>query len=319
MTGVFSPITIFIERARGTMGLYDRDYYREEDEGTEWVSASRFFGGMSVTFLLILVNVALFLGNMFLTPNGNTLTGLLAMHDWTIQTPRYWFEFLTYGFVHDPHNIWHIVGNMLVLFFFGPPIERKYGKGEFLAFYLISILVGGLVWGIIHGFGEIHSVPMLGASGAITALVILFAFNYPTVQIFLYGILPLPAWVFGVLYVIYDAIGSAHGADSIAHEVHLAGAGFAALYFLVRLNLTGLFLSMKKTFGGKKNSGEGRVRVWVEKSPKSKDPLKPDRLMEEVDRILRKINRTGEASLTDHEKAILRRASREYQDQHKKD
>lgn len=294
------------------MGLYDRDYYRFN--GGQWNGSPRrrrrLFGGMSGVAVLIIVNVVLFLANVFFTPENNFLTYLLAMHEWTIKNPVYWFEFLTYGFVHDPHNLWHIFGNMFVLFFFGPPIERKYGQLEFLLFYILAVLAGGVIWGLIHGFGPITNTPMLGASGAITAVVILFAVNYPNAQVFLFGILPLPAWVCGVFYVLFDAFGAANGTGNIAHEVHLAGAGFAAVYFFSRIRFTRILDSI--TGGVKKMASpkkDPKLRVWEE----DVKPVKPDRLAEEVDRILRKINESGESSLTDHERATLRRASREYQ------
>lgn len=121
------------------MGFYDRDYYREEDERF----SDRIFGGLSVTFVLIVTNLTLFLADMFLTPNTHLVTHLLAMYSETIFHPVYWFEFITYGFVHDPSGFYHIFGNMLVLFFFGPHIERKYGKLEFFIFYMVAVLAGG--------------------------------------------------------------------------------------------------------------------------------------------------------------------------------
>ena len=72
--------------------------------------------GLSVTFVLILVNVLLDLFDMFLTPSTHAVTRYLAMHSETIFNPLYWYEFLTYGFVHA--NFYHIFGNMFCLFFF---------------------------------------------------------------------------------------------------------------------------------------------------------------------------------------------------------
>ncbi|MBR6480869.1 MAG: rhomboid family intramembrane serine protease, partial [Thermoguttaceae bacterium] len=233
------------------MGIYDRDYYRDEDDS----SFRRASGGMSVVFMLIMANVIIFLVDMFLTPARHETCHVLAMHGETIFHPVYWFELITYGFAHDPANFYHIFGNMLVLFFFGPPIERRYGKTEFFIFYMFAVLVGGLVWGIQTGITSYRLVQagqtppyaeMLGASGAVTAIVILFACNYPRAQVLLFGLLPMPAWALGVMYVVMDTFGSFSGGSHIAHSVHIAGAAFAAFYFFAGLKFTRFGVSKRR-------------------------------------------------------------------------
>lgn len=300
------------------MGIYDRDYYRDEDD----IGVRRASRGMSVVFMLIMANVAVFLVDMFLTPTMHQVTHVLAMHSETIFHPVFWFELLTYGFAHDPSNFYHIFGNMLVLFFFGPPIERLYGKKEFFIFYLAAVLIGGLVWGIQTGVqshslvqaGEepLHS-EMLGASGAVTATVILFACNFPKAQVLLFGLLPMPAWALGVMYVLMDTFGSFSGGSNIAHSVHIAGAAFAALYFF-----TGLRFSRFKLFKRRPHlklheppqTETHSAYTW--NTPKN-PPVPDDQIEAEVDRILRKIRSAGEASLTQTERETLMYASREYQ------
>ena len=305
------------------MGFYDRDYYRDEDDRRFTRGA---FQGLSVTFVLILVNVLLYLFDMFLTPSTHAVTRYLAMHSETIFNPLYWYEFLTYGFVHDPSNFYHIFGNMFCLFFFGPWIERRYGKTEFFIFYLVAVVAGGLVWGIQTGL-ESHHVfqmtgkplggEMLGASGAISAVVILFACNYPKAQVFLFGILPMPAWALGVMYVVMDTLGAFNGGSNIAHTVHIAGAAVALLYFFTRIRFTSL--NPRKLF-----SGKGSSRLETDRSAASgastftwrtprRSSVPDDKLEEEVNRILDKIRISGQDSLTKEERETLIYASREYQ------
>ncbi|MCR5360107.1 MAG: rhomboid family intramembrane serine protease [Thermoguttaceae bacterium] len=304
------------------MGFYDRDYYRDEDVRF----GRRAFQGVSVNFLLIMANVILFLADMFLTPARHTLTHLLAMHSETVFHPVYWFEFLTYGFAHDPSNFYHIAGNMLVLFFFGPWIERKYGKLEYFIFYMAAVLAGGLVWGIQSGLasrshlqaaGTALGAEMLGASGAVSAVVILFACNYPKAQVFLFGILPMPAWALGVMYVVMDTFGSFSGGSNIAHSVHIAGAAAAAIYFFTGLRFTRFRLAKRHPRLKTHDASASRTHsAYTWNTPRSA-PIPDDELENEVNRILRKIKATGEASLTDAERETLMYASREYQKRQK--
>lgn len=311
------------------MSFYDRDYYRNDEEEDQESSVS-IFSGMSVTFMLIMANILVYLANMFATPETSRLTYTLAMHDWTISHPIYWFEFITYGFAHDPSNFYHIFGNMLVLFFFGRWLERKYGKLEFFVFYMLAVLAGGLVWGITNGYpvlmgGPIRNIPMLGASGAVSAVVILFAWNYPSAQVFLFGILPMPAWVCGVMYVLADTFGMVSGGSHIAHSVHIAGAVFASIYFVSHLRFTGLKRLFKGrnrrvsssstsgwSFRSKPSETSSSATTYTWNTPAS-SPIGEGDLEAEVNRILRKIKATGEASLTEKEKETLMYASREYQ------
>lgn len=285
------------------MGLYDRDYYREPQNRYSGRTTRRsFFAGKSVVFFLIILNVVLYLANGLFFPETNLLTGVLSMHDWTLLRPAFWFETLTYGFVHSQSDLMHIICNMIVLFFFGPPVERKYGGAEFLIFYLLAILCGGLVWGVLH-VGMTNG-GMLGASGAVSAVLVLFALNYPHMQVLLFGIIPMPAWICAIGYVVYDAFGAMQGGSMVAHEVHLAGAALAVVYYFSHIRFTTLFGRVKKAFAAEKKP---KLNVWrVDDAPS-------DSLAEEVDTILKKISRSGEASLTERERETLRRASREYQ------
>ncbi|MBQ9372522.1 MAG: rhomboid family intramembrane serine protease [Thermoguttaceae bacterium] len=290
------------------MGLNDRDYYREDSTGGPKLK-------ISATLLLIIVNVLLYLADSAvgheLFNNVMPLTGSVAT------SPLQWYRLLTYGFAHDPNGLMHIVCNMLVLFFFGFPLERKYGKAEFLIFYLVATVFAGAVWSVLHIGSE---VACLGASGAITALVILFAFTYPRAQIWLWAIIPMPAWLAGVLFVLYDAFMTNHGADNVAHDVHLSGAAFAAIYFFSKIRFTKLF-SGKRAGGGREKSSDRPTYTFAENQPtlhrSTSSDTSADRKFKElestVDQILMKISEHGEDSLTEQERETLRYASREYQ------
>src|SRR5208283_860447 len=79
------------------------------------------------------------------------------------------WRLLTYAFLHDPNSIWHIVFNMLFLWWFGSDVEDLYGPREFLAFYLVSAVLGGIAF-VLLKMAEFPRPECLGASGAVTAV-----------------------------------------------------------------------------------------------------------------------------------------------------
>ena len=292
------------------MGIYDRDYYREERPLFS-VGAPRTAVGV-----LIIINVAVWILDFF-TPARATLAGdahwlsdNLAVSGRTLMNPLLWWQFLTYGFVHSPFNFSHILFNMFGLFIFGRDIEWHYGRKEFLRLYMALVIVGGLVWAIANQLQGGHQQAMVyGASGAVVGVVILFALNFPHRTILLFFVMPVPAWVVGVLIVAGDLYGAltmaaSRGGSNIAFGVHLAGAAFAYLYFRFRWNFGRL---VEGRFSLPKFRRGPRLRVHNPDRDHAPD------LNEEVDRILAKIHREGEESLTRKERQTLENASRQYQ------
>ena len=298
------------------MGIYDRDYYREQPSGFS------LRGPRSIVGMLILINVAIYLADGLLTPvkQGHGLGDLnnfLALKADSLIKPWLWWQFVTYGFAHSSYDdLAHIAFNMLGLFFLGRDIESRYGRMEFLRLYLTLVTVGGLVFAASNYFrGADHST-VVGASGAVVGIVVLFALNFPRRTLLLWGIVPIPAWLLGVLLVVGDLVGAA-GASSapglgndkapIAYGVHLAGAAFALLYYRFGWNLgrwTSSLPSLKR---------RPRLRIH---DPGSEASPKRDNLSVEVDRILEKIHREGENSLTRKERRTMEDASRQYQKKH---
>jgi len=281
------------------MGIYDRDYYQPRQPGIS-LAAPR-----SIVVTLIIINVAAYLANGVLTPETNQITWWLGAHGDTLVKPWMWWQLLTYGFAHSP-QFQHILFNMLGLWFLGRDIEHHYGRKEFLRLYLVMLVIGSLAWAIGDKLMGFQGGTVIGASGAIAGIVVLYALNFPRRTLLLFFVLPVPAWLVGVLVVLSDLFGAAGrlGDTHIAYTVHLAGAAFAFLYYHLGWNLTRLT--------------QGRFS-WVRSlkpQPKLKihDPdQKQPELNKEVDRILEKIHRQGETSLTRKERRTLETASREYQ------
>jgi membrane associated rhomboid family serine protease len=278
------------------VGIYDRDYYRSERPGLH-LNAPR-----TAVAYLILINVVLWLANGLLTPSTNGITYTLAAKDWSLARPWLWWQFLTYGFVHAP-QLWHLFFNMLGLFFFGREVEIVYGRKEFLRFYLVVLVLGSVVWAIVSWLAGTAGV-LLGASGAIVAIVILFAVNFPRQTVLFMFFLPMPAWVLGVLLVASDLYGAVARPDSgVAYMVHLTGAAVALLYYRFGWNFGNL---VPGRWPWHRFRMRPKLRIHA-------PPLEQDQLREEVDRILEKISRGGEESLSRKERRTLEDASRQYQ------
>lgn len=135
-------------------------------------------------------------------------------------------RFITYGFVHA-HG-WHLFFNMFTLFFFGQAIEKlyiyKFGYLGFLAFY-----VSAIIFSIIPDFIKHQNNPrlvFLGASGAVSAVLFAFVLVAPWELLYFFGIIPIPAIIFAILYVAYSWYAHKKGDSNIGHLAHLTGAGF---------------------------------------------------------------------------------------------
>jgi len=292
------------------MGIYDRDYYRDPQPQRS-LSFPR-----SIVGTLILINVVIFLADGLLAPLPEDappgvcgrIAGLLAVEAGSLTKPWMWWQFLTYGFAHaSMPDFWHIVGNMLVLFFLGRDIESLYGRKEFLRLYLVMLVVSSVVWAVIERVQGNPAASAVGASGAVTGIVILYALNFPRRTLLLFFVIPMPAWVAGLLVVFLDVYGTIGArSEQIAFTAHLGGAGFAFLYHRFGWNLTrwtsGWFSSLGRRRGP-------RLRVHDPDRQQHKDR----ELSKEVDRILEKIHRQGEDSLSRKERRTLENASRQYQ------
>jgi membrane associated rhomboid family serine protease len=158
------------------MGIYDREYYRRDGPG--FLAALTERG--KVCKWLIIINVVAFLISL----GSEDFRDLFVLNVADVLQGQVW-QLLTYAFMHA--GLWHILFNMLFLWWFGTDVEDIYGPREFLAFYLVSAVLGGVafvLWGLLaqspNGAAlEPNRAPVcLGASGAVTAVLVLCALHY---------------------------------------------------------------------------------------------------------------------------------------------
>ena len=241
----------------------------------------------------------------------------------------YAWQPLTYMFLHG--GFFHILANMLGLYFLGPEVERMMGSRRFVAFYLVSGVVAGLFWLLISG-GQ--GWPCIGASGAVYAVVCAFAGLLPNRRLTM-----LPYFVFPVsmtattlaLLVVGGSLLMALVGDGghVAHTAHLGGALAGYLYgnYLRtgRIGIGGVSRGIGGYGGSYYSAGGGgasgrfffrdwwnelragirRSRMHISSPPEG--PVDWQR----VDAILDKVRFHGTGSLTREEKDILDRASRQ--------
>lgn len=277
------------------MGIYDRNYYRDElPELKPW---DRY----SMVTNLIIVNVALMVINLVFSNADNGVINALQLRSTDLYEPWNWYRLLTYGFVHNPEGIGHILFNMLALYFLGQAVEQRYGRWEFLRFYLVTIVIGGLIYCLRHMIIQSAGVgAVLGASGGVVGVVMLFVYNYPQATLMIWGILPVKAWVIGVLTVLVNIVATR---DQVAHDVHLTGIACATAYYFSGANLGVLVSGWSQLRGSLKRKPKLRVHTANDEPAASRDEV-------EADRLLDKIYREGQASLSAQEQQFLEQYSR---------
>lgn len=305
------------------MGLQDREYYRDEYGQPGGVQLG---GQWSMVTTLIVINAGFFLANLFFggrvvnDPRSlGWVTSWMSVSPETLVTPWLWWQFLSYGFAHSPTYIGHIFWNMFGLFIFGREVEAIYGRKEFLKFYLVAVLLGGLLWAVkeyslFRPADGASLARLLGASGAVTAVTLLFVLHNPMRTILLMFVLPVPAWVVGVLIIFGNlfsvALPDAAGNMSVAYDVHLVGAAFAICYFKLGWRM-GRVIPDFNLFSPLSWAGsllKPRPKLRVHNPPDTSDKYRD--LDEQADRLLDKVHREGEASLTARERRILEDYSR---------
>lgn len=302
------------------MGIYDREYYRDGGGALRW-----FAGPAPATRTLIAINVAIYLVQIL---------SRLPVQDWLGATSAGIFrglrlyELLTASFLHDPGNIFHIVWNMLFLWWFGSELEALLGSREFTFFYLSSAVLSTLGWAALDAFLGKGGGVMIGASGAVTAVAVVITLLFPHRKILLFFIFPVPLWAFLVLYLGNDAfalVGELQGAPGTnrAFASHLTGALCGLLYRQSGVRLERLVLPrfrprLRIVVPERREPARPRAASTVSRSDSTRrvrdagpsPGLTQEQLDAQLDEVLAKIAREGRDALTDSERRVLDEASR---------
>ena len=276
------------------MGIYDRDYAREQYGG---------FNGRQVRFMLppmtpavkwlLIINVVVFVSSYMIPALGNLFFLWFSVLPETVGMSLQVWRLITYQFLH--YGFRHIILNMLILYFFGPMLERQWGSNRFLGFYLICGAMGGILYTLLVFAGILSVGVLIGASGAIYGLLAAGAMLYPNMRVYFFGIFPLPFYVLAIIMACISFMSVTNSPNAGGEAAHLAGMGAGAAYVL--------WPRWKRYVANRPR----RPIKW------ESDINRQRAFQAEVDRILDKVHSHGIASLTRREKNILRQASKHQQ------
>lgn len=289
------------------MSSENRDYMRDEARryGGGGGLGARMAGQSMVKWLLI-INVVIFVwDSIFISA---TRGGMLALVPWcyfsvdkVIYSGQVW-RFVTYQFMHA--DFFHVLFNMIGLYFFGPMLERWWGSKRFLAFYLLCGISGAVVatvLGLIPGLNILPTMaPLVGASGSIFGILVGCAVLYPNQRVqLLFPPIPMSMRTMAMVFLGIAAVSVIAGSANAGGEAaHLGGAllGFLLVKNPGTLNWADRFSPSAIQSG----INEGRYEKKVKKEAD---------LEAEVDRILAKVQQQGLQSLSKKEKKTLNDAT----------
>ncbi|MCL6259775.1 rhomboid family intramembrane serine protease [Aquiflexum sp. TKW24L] len=170
-----------------------------------------------------------------------------------IQKRNQWDRFVLSGFIHKDGT--HLLFNMFTFYFFGRVVESfltiKFGQttgiGLYILFYLGAIIIADIPTYFKHREHSYYRA--LGASGGVAATVFGSIILMPLSDICLFGLLCLPGFALGVLFLIYSIVQSKKGGDGINHDAHLYGALFGIVFILIVSPQSALnFIDQLKSF-----------------------------------------------------------------------
>ena len=288
--------------------LSDRFYMRDNDERKTTSALTWIICAIVAGF--IVENIAM---RWFSNPEvGRVVMRSLELSPATIRGGFVW-TLASYCLLHDPNQFFHILGNLIGLYFLGCELAPVLGQRRFAAVCLASIVTGGLAWLACHWM---TGGSLIGASAAVSGLLVVFACLNPDkpITLLLFWILPVtlkPKYLalgllaFDLFGLLFLELPGLHQTLDVAHSAHLGGMLAGWIYFRYLHDSQWL-----QTFAG---NAKIEQPGWFNKARKAVAPAPAfklnltnrENLRAEVDRILDKINSQGFGSLTPAEKKLL--------------
>jgi membrane associated rhomboid family serine protease len=201
---------------------------------------------MPVTLALIAITVTISLWGFY----EKSLFEKLQLNPYSIYHRNQWYRVITHGFLHADYI--HLLVNMIVLFSFGYSVENQFdilaNQGELgsatthmLILYFMGMVIATST--TIFKQKDNYSYNSIGASGAVSAVVFASIFFSPKSTILIMGLIPIPAFVFGILYLFYSQYKSRKDNDNVNHDAHFIGAVFGFIYpIIVKPSLFNYFI-----------------------------------------------------------------------------
>jgi membrane associated rhomboid family serine protease len=271
--------------------------YAEESRITPWVGRLMVANAVVLLLLQTVFTAPAFVDALRFVP------ALVVRRPWTI---------VSYMFVHA--GLLPLAVNMVLLFIFGPPVERRMGSRAFLTYYIYCGVVAATFGLGLTSFWPVHS--MMGASGAVLGVALAFALAWPDAEITLFPLpLRMTARTLVVLLAGADLIFGLWIDDGIANVAHLGGLAGGYLFFRIQAIRSRRAQGVPKAVARRAVMAPIPVRQGtpgVEIRPALTHAELPEQYpAEEVDRVLDKISALGIQSLTSEERHFLDEVSKQ--------
>ncbi|HEY6161294.1 MAG TPA: rhomboid family intramembrane serine protease [Bacteroidia bacterium] len=220
-----------------------------------------------ITYLIIAITVLISIQ----ANNDRMLYSRLVFYPYAINKDRQWYRFFTHAFIHssDPSIfVIHLAGNMYTLYLFGARVQILQGvhglEGMFIylfggvkgRFFYVLLYAGAIMLSSFPSFEKHKHNPhyaAVGASGAVSAIVFAYILINPTGGLGLL-FLPfyIPAFLFGLLYLLYSWYMAKRGRDNIGHDAHYWGSVFGFVFTVaLKFQLLALFLEQVRDYIGR--------------------------------------------------------------------
>lgn len=200
---------------------------------------------ISITLIITAVTV---IASLYGFSNPEKIRQLL-MNPYAVVNHKEYKRVLAHGFLHADYI--HLFFNMFIFYQFGEMVELVFTSlGEFRSVFgfdhFWGVTTGRILFAVLY-FGAIVAGALpsllkhrnnpdynsLGASGAVSAILIVFILMFPMAQLALFFIIPMPAFVAGILFFIYEGYMNKRGGTGIAHDAHLYGAVFGLVFMTI--------------------------------------------------------------------------------------
>ena len=231
--------------------------------------------GAPVTLALIIINVVIWLV-MAITEVGKivtvdnfwfpnfAMTPVMVLHGKI-------YQLITSIFLHSVVttqsriDILHLAVNMYVLWVFGPRVERTFSSKMFFWFYLVTGIAGNVVSFLARIIAGTPDIPSVGASAAISGVIVAYGFLFANEIVLLFFFIPLKVWKMVVGFIIFESVSILFGLmGNVDHWNHLGGAAAAAIWMLIIIRAYG-----HKTVHGWSGPHERTVSWWDAVRPRS--------------------------------------------------
>ena len=308
------------------MGFQDREYQRRLSFAQERNSLISLLAINLVIFVILMFIRAIYAlqtqdsNQATINFDNNVVTWFSLPAAWNELAAKPW-TIISHMFTHV--GLWHIIGNMLWLWMFGYILHDLTGNRKIIPIYLYGGLAGGLAFILAYNFlpallPDVSRQSALGASAGVMAIAAAVTTLSPGYKVFTMLNGGIPVWIITLIYLVID-LAQAPLSNSGGHIAHLAGAlaGFLFIFFFRKGYDLGAWMNqffdwVSNLFNpDKPKKGKSIKEELFYQSPTKPFKKTPNITEQRIDEILDKINQKGYDSLTDEEKDLLKRASKE--------